>query len=155
MNCLKKIIVLLLVCCTAFCCVGCGDRLVRGDTNYDLDIAGVYIEDYTGGRRYRYLIDDAKEAKQIFDAYLDLKIKDDPSAKAGASYITFRFYNEDVSEEALFTIYENGSCCIGRDYDTFYTVEKGRTAYMDLAELYENCPSVIAAEDYKETSSKK
>ena len=47
------------------------------------------------------------------------------------------FYDEDKSTLLIFTIYDNGSCCLGREYEEFYTVEDGRQKYIDLCEFYE------------------
>lgn len=148
----RKITIFLLVISTVFCFVGCGERFTRSDRlseAQEIDVAGVYIEDYTGGKRYRYLIDDKTDANEIFNEFLSFDYQEDSTAKAGASYILFRFYDKEWKKECVYVIYENGVCCIGRDYDTFYTIENGRTVYMDLADMYENSENIMAAEDYK------
>ena len=152
MRILKNAVLILLVLTSAFCFIGCDKRGERG-ASLSLDdfvVDNVYIEDYTGGRRYRYLVEDPDEAKAIFDKCTDLEFYEDPEAVVGASYILFRFQNKEVTKKVYFTIYENGTCCISDDYKTLYTIEKGRSAYIDLATMYEECASLIAAEDYKE-----
>ena len=47
-----------------------------------------------------------------------------------------RFYDENEDTFLIFTIYENGSCCLGEDYEDFYKVTDGRQKYIDLCDLY-------------------
>lgn len=129
---LKKITLLLLCVCLAVCMVGCG-----GDEYDNFKPAIVEIVDNLGGDRYEYVVEDERLAKEMWEKFDSLSIIEDNSAQVGSSYLYLEFYNKDKSTKAIFTIYENGSCCLGDDYETFYAVEGGRTAYVELCEIYE------------------
>lgn len=143
---LKKIVASLLAACMIVSIAGCGGKTVEKT----FVPAGVYIVDYINQKEYKYIIDDKEVATELWQKYATLEFAEDTTAEVGASYLLLRFYNEDVSEEVLFTIYENGSCCLGRDYDTVYKVENGRTAYVELVEIYETCQKVVPVEDFVE-----
>lgn len=132
MNIFKRVTALLLVVCVAVCLVGCGDAYSK------FKPAGVDIIDRINGEQYEYSIDDEKTATEMWKIFKGLEIYEDDEAELGQAYLHMTFYNEDGSTEAVFTIYENGSCCLGYDYQTLYTVEGGRTAYIELCELYES-----------------
>ena len=138
MKTLKKVAIILLVVCMSVCFFGCGDEFDR------FKAAGVYIIDYTGGNQYTYIIDHATDANAILDKVKELKYEEDETAQPSTSYLLFRFYNDDVSKEVLFTIYDNGTCCLSR----VYTVEKGKTAYIELARMYEASTNIVLAEDF-------
>ena len=74
----------------------------------------------------------------MFDEFDKLEVKTDEEGQIDVSYLYLRFYNEDLSTYIIFTIYENGSCCLGEEFEDFYKVENGRQAYVDLVELYES-----------------
>ncbi len=134
MKTLKKFTALLIGVCLVFCLVGCGDN----DDVYDnFKPVGVEVIDCVRGDNYEIEIEDEDTAKKLWGIYRSLEIDEDPTAEMGTSYLYLRFYNKDKSVEAIFTIYENGACCLGKDYDTFYTVMDGSTAYIDMCEIYE------------------
>ncbi len=136
MNILKKSIALTLTLCLIFCFVGCGEESYSDYDNFEP--AGVYIVDLIGGQKYKTDIDDAKFAQKMFDEFDALDINTDEEGEIDASYLYLRFYNEDKSTYIIFTIYENGSCCLGEEFKEFYTVTGGRQAYTDLCKLYES-----------------
>lgn len=146
MNFLKKIATVLLVACMTVSLIGCGEK----EVNNTFTPAGVYIVDYINSKEYKYIIDDPEVAAQMWQKYSTLNIIEDETAQVDASYLFLRFYNEDVSAEVIFTIYENGTCCLGRDYQTLYKVENGRTAYVELVEIYETSSKVVPVEDFVE-----
>lgn len=132
MKILKKITLLLLVICLTLCFVGCDKS-----TNYDnFKPTGVYIVDCINEETYEYDIYDADFAQKMWKRFDELDIYEDPDAEMGEAYLLLKFYDDDLSD-VIFTIYENGTCCLNRDYETFYTVELGRTAYVDFCEMYE------------------
>lgn len=121
-----------MVACVMLCFAGCGDE-------YDnFKPAGVYIIDYISGTQYEYIVDDQETAEKMWKYFDKLEIYENEEAEIGGAYLFMKFYNKDGSTEAIFTIYENGSCCLARDYETLYTVENGRSAYIDLVEIYES-----------------
>lgn len=132
MNILKKVTALILTFCIAFCLLGCGDEYSK------FSPSGVEIVDRLNSSQYEYQIDDEETAEKMWKMYKGLEIYENSEAELGEAYLFMRFYNKDGSTEAVFTIYENGSCCLGYDYDTLYTVEDGRSAYMEFCELYES-----------------
>lgn len=133
----KKSVALILAICLCFCFVGCGAEEVYSD--YDnFEPAGVYIVDLIGGTKFPTTIDDPEFAQTLFDKFDSLEINTDEEGEIDASYLYLRFYNEDQSTLVIFTIYENGSCCLGEEFEEFYKVVDGRQAYIDLCELYES-----------------
>ena len=137
MNIFKKSIALILAFAVCFCIVGCSEKSGYDDYD-DFEPAGVYIVDLIGGTKHPTHIKNPEFAEVMFDAFEDLKINTDQEGTMDASYLYLRFYNEDLSTYIIFTIYENGSCCLGEEFKEFYTVENGRQAYIDLCELYES-----------------
>lgn len=134
MKTLKKFTALLLGVCLIFCFVGCGDS----DDAYDnFKPVGVEVIDCVRGDNYEVNIEDEDTAKELWSLYKSLEINEDSTAEMGTSYLYLRFYNKDASVEAIFTIYENGACCLGTEYETFYTVTGGSAAYIDMCEIYE------------------
>ena len=137
MNICKKIVTLMLAMALCFCIVGCGEESEYPD--YDnFEPAGVYIVDLIGGEKYKKNIDDPEFAKTMFEAFDALEVKTEEEGEIDAAYLYLRFYNADLSTYIIFTIYENGSCCLGEEFKDFYKVENGRQAYIDLCELYES-----------------
>lgn len=133
MNCLKKSFALILTVCILLLTVGCGEKYSEYD---DFKPSSVYVVDCISGTKYESLIDNSKSAKIILDAFKKLKINTDEEGEMGSSYLYLRFYDEDKSTMLIFTIYENGSCCLGEDFEEFYTVENGMQVYNDLCSLY-------------------
>ena len=130
MKTLKKLLSIVLCACLLFCIVGCGDE-------YDnFDPVGVRVVESIGGSQYETVIDDAKTAKKMWKVFDPLYIDDTARAEMGTAYIYMCFYNEDQSTLGIFTMYENGACCLGEDFKTFYTVDDGENVYLELCDLY-------------------
>ena len=131
----RKTITLILAICLSVCFAGCTEEVYSDYDNFEP--AGVYIVDLIGGTKYPTEITDAEYAQKIFDAFDALEINTEEEGEMDVSYLYLRFYNADKSTLVIFTIYENGSCCLGEEFDEFYKVTDGRQAYIDLCELYE------------------
>lgn len=130
MKILKNITALIVGLCLMLCCIGCGDE-------YDnFKPVGVQIVESIGGLQYETLIEDEKITKEMWSIFESLNIDTETEAKMGSSYLYMCFYNEDQSLLGIFTIYENGACCLGEDFTTFYTVTDGREVYLDLCDIY-------------------
>lgn len=132
MNSFKKIIVLLSL-SLLLCITGCAEKYSEYD---NFNPSSVYVVDCISGTKYESLIENSKSAKIMLDAFKELKINTEEEGEMGSSYLYLRFYAEDESTMLIFTIYENGSCCLGEDFEEFYTVENGMQAYNDLCSLY-------------------
>lgn len=131
MKTLKKITSLLIVVGVMLSLIGC-------KSDYDkFKPVGVYLVDCINEEKYEYIIEDKDTANRMWDVFYDLEIYEDAEAEMGTAYLFVKFYDEDLSE-VIFTIYENGTCCLNRDYKTFYTAENGRTAYIQLCSIYES-----------------
>ena len=135
MNVLKRVITVLLVLCLSVCAVGCAEE--KYDEYDNFKPAGVLIMDCLTGKQYETHIDDEKYANIMFNAFEELTIDTKTEGEVGSAYLYMRFYDEDQSTMVIFTIYDNGSCCLGEDFTEYYTVENGRQKYIDLCELYE------------------
>lgn len=139
MNILKKTLAVAMALVLCFCVIGCEDDVSYPD--YDnFEPAGVYINDFIGGEHYKTDIEDAEFAQKMFDKFDSLEINTEKQGEIDAAYLYLRFYNQDKSTLIIFSIYENGSCCLGEQFgkDEIYTVENGRQAYIDLCSLYES-----------------
>lgn len=53
-------------------------------------------------------------------------------------YIYLRFFDEDKKKSVILTVFDDGTCCIGDDMETTYTVTNGRNVYLQLCEFYED-----------------
>ena len=135
MNIFKKITTLVLTLCLIFCVVGCAEKYEKYD---NFKPTGVYIVDCINGTQYKIDIDDAVYAQIMLDEFKKLDVNTSVEGEIDSSYLYLRFYNEDQSTFIIFTIYENGSCCLGEEFQDFYTVTGGRQAYIDLCNLYES-----------------
>ncbi|MBQ8741718.1 MAG: hypothetical protein IJY79_09255 [Clostridia bacterium] len=127
---IKKIIALLLIFCFVFCMAGCKDEFDN------FDPAGLRVVDCIRGTQYETNIDDEDMAKQLWEKFKSLDIDTETPSEMGTSYLYLCFYNEDQSTLGIFTIYDNGACCLGEDFETFYTVNDGMSAYMELCDIY-------------------
>ena len=137
MSIFRKTVAVVLALCLCFCLAGCLEEEYYAD--YDnFEPAGVYIVDLIGGEKFTTDIDDPEFAQTMFDAFDKLEIDTNKEGEMDVSYLYLRFYNEDYSTLIIFTIYENGSCCLGEEFKDFYKVKDGRQAYIDLCELYES-----------------
>lgn len=134
MKILKKYIAIILTLGLMLCLVGCSERY---DAYDNFNPAGVLIVDCLNGVQYETDIDDADFADKMLSAFKKLNIDTSTEGEIGTAYLYMEFYDEDKSTLLIFTIYDNGSCCLGREYEEFYTVEDGRQKYIDLCEFYE------------------
>lgn len=126
----KNILAIVISACLLLCMVGCGDE-------YDnFDPVGVRVVEAIGGSQYETVIDDQKTAQKMWKVFDTLYIDETTPAEMGTAYIYMCFYNEDQSTLGIFTIYENGACCLGEDFETFYTVYDGVNVYLELCDIY-------------------
>lgn len=135
MDTIKKLITLLVVMCLLFCVTGCDERYEPYDS---FKPAGVVIVDCINGNQYLTTIDEAEFADKMLAEYKKLEIDTETEGQLDRAYLYLEFYNEDKSTLLIFTIYENGSCCLGREFDELYTVLDGRRKYVELCALYES-----------------
>ncbi len=125
----KNILAIIISVCLIFCLVGCDDE-------YDnFNPVGVRVVEAIGGAQYETQIDDEKTAKKMWKIFDTLSI-DETKAEMGTAYIYLCFYNEDQSTLGIFTIYENGACCLGEDFETLYNVIDGENVYLELCDIY-------------------
>lgn len=137
MNVLKKITVFLLAISIIFCTAGCAQKQNEYEVYDNFKPASVLIVDCINGTKHETHIKDAKHADKMLNAFKELNINTNTEGEMGASYLYMRFYDVDRSTMLIFTIYDNGSCCLGEEFEDFYTVKDGRQKYIDLCELYE------------------
>lgn len=133
MNTLKKSIALFAAIFLTLFSVGCSEKYDDYDS---FKPAGVYIVDRIGDEKYETDIDNADYAQKMLDEFKKLNIDTDTEGEMGSAYLYMRFYDENEDTFLIFTIYENGSCCLGEDYEDFYKVTDGRQKYIDLCDLY-------------------
>lgn len=126
----KNLLVIVISVCLVFCMVGCGDE------NDKFNPVGVRVVESIGGSQYDTVIDDEKTVKKMWKVLDKLAIDESTTAEMGTAYIYMCFYNEDQSELGIFTVYENGACCLGEDFKTFYTVDDGENVYLQLCDIY-------------------
>lgn len=134
MNCLKKSFALILTVCILLLTVGCGEKSYDEYDNFSP--AGVYVIDCINGANYETNIEDADAAEKILSEFKKLDINTSVDGEMSTSYLYLRFYDEEKATFLIFTIYDNGACCLGEDFEEFYTVTGGRQAYIDLCDLY-------------------
>lgn len=127
---IKSLLAVILTLCLAFCFAGCGDE-------YDnFEPVGVQIIESIAGVQYEVNIDDLKTTKKMWSTFDTLTIDTEKEAEMGSAYLYLCFYDEDQSTLGIFTIYDNGSCCLGEDFQTFYAVDNGEQVYLDLCDIY-------------------
>ncbi len=129
---IKIIVSLILAMCLTFCAVGCG----QSDEFEDFDPIGVRIVENAAGAQYETNIDDKEITQKLWNRFIDLDIDDEEEGEIGSAYIYLCFYDDSETTLGVFTIYENGSCCLGEDFDTFYVVDDGVQVYIDLCDIY-------------------
>ena len=127
----KNVLAIIMCACLVFCMTGCA-----GDEYDNFDPVGVRVVESIGGSQYETIIDDAKTAKKMWKVFDSLVIDESETAEMGTAYIYMCFYNEDQSTLGIFTIYENGACCLGEDFRTFYSVYDGEEVYLELCDIY-------------------
>lgn len=128
----KVILSLIMVLCLSFCMTACGET----DEFDGFDPVGVLIIEKLNGQQIDTNIEDKKTTQKLWDMFKELDINDEEDGKMGSAYVYMRFYDEDVNNIAVFTIYDNGSCCLGEEFDVFYSVTEGTKAYLDFYDVY-------------------
>lgn len=134
MNIFKKCAALILAICMIFCAVGCAEE--EYDEYDNFDPVGVLVVDCIYGDKYETQIEDADYAKKMLDKFKELEINTEVEGEIGTAYLYLRFYDKGAATMLIFTIYENGSCCLGEDFTEIYTVTNGVRAYSELCEMY-------------------
>ncbi len=133
MKILKNTVVLILSICLLLTFVGCAEKKDEYDS---FEPVGVTVVESIGSTQYETSIDDKEIAQKMWNVFANLELNLDERGEMGSSYIYMCFYNEDQSTLAIFTIYENGDCCLGEDFSNFYTVYNGEDVYMELLDIY-------------------
>lgn len=128
----KNVFAIVLSLSLIFCMVGCSE----GDEYDNFVPAGVCVVESINGAEFETMVEDAAVAQKMWDIFDDLMIDTDQRGEIGSAYLYMCFYNEDQSTLAIFTIYENGSCCLGEDFATFYTVDDGADIFVELCDIY-------------------
>lgn len=113
-----------------FCLVGCG-----GESD-GFQPVGVKVVESIGDTNYETLIDDEQTAKKMWKTFDSLIVDTEEKGEKGSSYLYMCFYDENQTSLGIFTIYENGSCCLGDDFENFYTISDGKSIYSELCDIY-------------------
>ena len=129
---IKKILALVVAVCLMFCMTACGE----GDEYDNFDPVGVRVVETIGTAQFETVIEDKETTQKMWETFDQLSINTEKRAEMGSSYIYMCFYNEDESTLAVFTIYENGACCLGEDFSSFYEVYDGEEEFMKFYEIY-------------------
>lgn len=132
MKILKNTLIFILSVCLLITFVGCGET----DEYDNFEPAGVYIVESIGGTQFETDISDKKIAEKLWKTFDNLYIDIDQRGRMGSSYIYMCFYSKDQSTLGIFTIYENGACCLGEDFENLYVVQDGAEAYLDFLKIY-------------------
>lgn len=133
MKILKGVISLIIVFSMMFCLGGCDTDEFDGFVP-----TKVRVVDYLRGSQNEVVIEDSETTQKLWQRFKDLYIDTDTEGEMGSSYLYLCFYNDDQSTLAIFTIYDNGSCCLGEDFKTFYTVRNGYEEYNEMCNIYTN-----------------
>lgn len=131
MKILKKALVIIMVLCMVLSFAGCAK--VTYD-NFDSKYA--YLIDAINGETYEYEILSEEVVDEMWEIFQGVELEESDTAEIGEAYILIKFYDENENT-ILFTVYNNGTCCLNRDYDVLYASENGRTAYADLSKIFE------------------
>lgn len=132
MKIVKNMFAILLSLCLVLCATGCAE----GDAYDNFVPAGVQVVESIHGAEFETLVKDATIAKKMWNVFDDLVIDTEQRGEVGSAYLYMCFYNEDKSTLAIFTIYENGSCCLGEDFEKFYVVDDGADIFAKLCDIY-------------------
>lgn len=127
----KKITAIILCICMLVAFVGCGQK-----DEYDtFEPVGVTVVESYGDSHLETNIDDEELTQKMWNVFDTLTLDLNQRGEMGSAYIYMCFYNEDQSTLGIFTIYENGVCCLGEDFSTFYVVNDGEDIYMEIYNL--------------------
>lgn len=132
MKILKNVCAILLIVSLSLGLIGCAE----GDEYDNFDPVGVRVVEAISGAKYETVIEDEKTTKKMWNQFDSLVIDTEKRGEMGTAYLYMCFYNEDQSTLGIFTIYENGSCCLGEDFENFYTVQNGENIYLELCDIY-------------------
>lgn len=83
---------------------------------------------------------DKKLTKNVWNLCTNVVIDETTEGEMGAEYIYVAFFSDKTKDYAVFTLYSNGSCCLGEEFDVFYEVKNGKEIYDELLEYYNECP---------------
>ncbi len=128
-----KSVILTVVAIFMIFAVGCGSDGFK-PTNLEMEIAG--NTDYTATK----ICSDKKTTEKVWSLCTDILIDYDAEGEMGTEYIYVAFFDDDVKEYGVFTLYSNGSCCLAEDFDTFYKVKGGEKLYEKLFDYYKDLP---------------
>ncbi len=128
---IKSFFAIVLTLSLMFSIVGCA-----GDEYDRFEPIGVQVIESIAGIQYEVKIDDPKIVKKMWSKFDLLTIDTEKEAEMGSAYLYLCFYDEAQSTLGIFTIYNNGVCCLGEDFETFYTVDDGEQVYLDFCDIY-------------------
>ncbi|MDO4607822.1 MAG: hypothetical protein Q4B40_01350 [Clostridia bacterium] len=126
---IKSIISVFVICCLCFCMIGCAE-------DDEFDPIGVRVVENISGKQYEGSVNDKETTQKLWNRFIDLDIDEEEKGEMGTAYIYFCFYDDAGSNLGIFTMYENGSCCLGEDFETFYVIPDGVQVYTDLCGIY-------------------
>ena len=152
MKLLKKSVAIIMILCMVLSFAGCSKTTY---SNFDPSYA--YLVDAINGETYEYEILSEEVVDEMWTIFQNLELEESDTAEKGEAYVLIKFYDKDENT-IMFTIYNNGTCCLNRDYDVFYSSENGRSAYADLSKIFEtyagtNEFALINRSDKDDTSS--
>lgn len=129
----KSLILAFIAVLTVFA-VGCTNSDEFMPTNLEMKTAG--NSEYTAVK----VCTDEKTVKKIWSLCTDILIDYDTEGEMGTEYVYVAFFDDDVNEYGVFTLYNNGSCCLAEDFDTFYKVKGGENLFEKLFDYYKQLP---------------
>lgn len=130
---IKIIFSILLAIGLLICTAGCAEA----DDFNGFDPTAVRVVEKAEGVQYDTTIEDKEVTQKLWNRFKEIDISEEPDGTIGSAYIYLCFYNDNDSRLGVFTLYDNGSCCLGEDFNTLYTVANGRETYLDLCDIYD------------------
>ncbi len=128
---IKLAVSVILAFCLMLCLLGCAET----DEFEGFDPIGVRVVENVSGVTYQTDIDDKEYVDKLWNKFKRLDTDDYEDGEMGSSYIYMCFYDAEQTL-AVFTMYNNGSCCLGEDFKTFYAIKNGVQAYLDFCEIH-------------------
>ncbi len=128
----RAIISILVAFILLFCAVGCAET----DDFDGFEPVGVVVVENINGTKYDSKVDDYETTQKLWSKFKKLDINEEADGSVGSSYLYLCFYDKSETTLGVFTIYDNGCCCLGEDFNTLYTVTDGRSAYLELCDIY-------------------
>jgi len=83
---------------------------------------------------------DEKLVNKVWKLCTGVSIDEAAEGEMGNEYIYVAFFNKNTEDYAVFTLYSNGACCLGEEFDVFYQLRDGEKIYKELLEIYNECP---------------